>query len=244
MRVEAAAGRTWRRPNQRSQSASLRSAVGAGRRSCERAWASKGTLRGAPGLLGQPARRQRLRRARKRRRQRGRRQRRLPRNRQAGARASCSSRKTALSVIVRKRPAPCRTPRGPSNRYPFPSLTWSVRPRRWKNRNPRKVPTCLNRTPTLWFHRDRGDHAITTARNSVAASGLKAARSFRTKSATPKRCSARGLVWTAIGRIVGGAALCLRPRPLPFRHDAPSPSYGGDAPRSLWASADWMRRPR
>jgi hypothetical protein len=147
-------GRTWRRPNQRSQSASLRSAVGAGRRSCERAWASKGTLRGAPGLLGQPARRQRLRRAQKRRRQRGRRQRRLSRNRQAGARASCSSRKTALSVIVRKRPAPCRTLRGPSNRCPFPSLTWSVRPRRWKNRNPRKVPTCLNRTPTLRFHRD------------------------------------------------------------------------------------------
>jgi hypothetical protein len=56
-------GRTWRRPNQRSQSASLRSAVGAGRRSWERTWASKGTLRGAPGSLGEPARRQRLTRA-------------------------------------------------------------------------------------------------------------------------------------------------------------------------------------
>jgi 3' exoribonuclease, RNase T-like len=47
----------------------------------------------------------------------------------------------------------CQQLRSPSNRYPFPSRTSSVRRRRWKSLNPKRVPTYHNPVPMLWFLR-------------------------------------------------------------------------------------------
>jgi hypothetical protein len=53
-----------------------------------------------------------------------------------------------------ERAASCRQLRDLRSRSPFPSLTWSARPRHRKSRNRRRAPTCPNRVLTLWFPQD------------------------------------------------------------------------------------------